>query len=187
MGLTLGLLTAVAWGASDFLARFVARRIGSFRTTLYMQFIGLVLLTIFLPRVGGFGHLFRRLRVAAMGVGRSRGYVQRRGFVGSLPLLRIRQNVHRRSDLGQLPGPNHHSFFFLGRASDSARFAGVALIVIGVVLVARGEASGITAEAASHGDAGNPTVRAVRKTTESAGLLHPPSDSAFCSGCWVHA
>ena len=57
MGILLGLLTAVSWGSSDFLARFTARRIGSLRTTLYMQLVGLVLLTIFLPRIGGWGHL----------------------------------------------------------------------------------------------------------------------------------
>ena len=58
MGVLLGLLTALAWGSSDFLARFAARRIGSLRTTLYMQLTGLVLLTICLPWVGGWGHLF---------------------------------------------------------------------------------------------------------------------------------
>ena len=46
MGILLGLLTALSWGASDFLARFASRRIGSLRTTLYMQLFGLVLLTI---------------------------------------------------------------------------------------------------------------------------------------------
>ncbi len=58
MGILLGLLTALSWGSSDFLARFASRRIGSLRTTLYMQLIGLVLLTIFLPWIGGWGHLF---------------------------------------------------------------------------------------------------------------------------------
>src|SRR5258708_19919050 len=58
MGILLGLLTALSWGSSDFLARFTTRRIGSLRTTLYMQLVGLVLLTIFLPRLGGWGHLF---------------------------------------------------------------------------------------------------------------------------------
>ncbi len=58
MGILLGLLTALSWGASDFLARFASRRIGSLRTTLYMQLFGFVLLTICLRWVGGWGHLF---------------------------------------------------------------------------------------------------------------------------------
>ena len=57
MGILLGLLTAVTWGGSDFCARFAARRIGALRTTLYMQLVGLLLLTIFLPYIGGWGHL----------------------------------------------------------------------------------------------------------------------------------
>src|SRR5271156_5486198 len=58
MGILLGLLTALSWGSSDFLARFASRRIGSLRTTLYMQLTGLALLTIFLRWIGGWGHLF---------------------------------------------------------------------------------------------------------------------------------
>src|SRR5215470_20457506 len=57
MGILLGLLTAVSWGGSDFLARFVAHRIGTLRTALYMQFIGFLLLTICLRWIGGWGHL----------------------------------------------------------------------------------------------------------------------------------
>ncbi|MGB6683323.1 MAG: EamA family transporter, partial [Candidatus Acidiferrum sp.] len=57
MGILLGLLTALSWGSSDFLARFATHRIGTLRTMLYMQFTGLLLLTISLPWLGGFGHL----------------------------------------------------------------------------------------------------------------------------------
>src|SRR5208282_2839081 len=57
MGILLGLLTALSWGSSDFLARFATHRIGTLRTMLYMQFAGFVLLTIFLPWLGGLGHL----------------------------------------------------------------------------------------------------------------------------------
>jgi len=57
MGILLGLLTALSWGGSDFLARFATRRIGTLRTMLYMQFTGFILLTIFLPWLGGWGHL----------------------------------------------------------------------------------------------------------------------------------
>ncbi len=57
MGILLGLLTAVTWGGSDFLARFATHRIGTLRTMFYMQATGLVLLSICLPWLGGWGHL----------------------------------------------------------------------------------------------------------------------------------
>jgi len=53
MGILLGLLTALTWGGADFLARFATRRIGTLRAMFYMQGIGFVLLTIFLPWLGG--------------------------------------------------------------------------------------------------------------------------------------
>jgi len=56
-GILLGLLTALTWGGADFLARFATRRIGTLRAMFYMQGIGFVLLTIFLPWLGGWGHL----------------------------------------------------------------------------------------------------------------------------------
>src|SRR6202140_3253874 len=57
MGILLGLLTAVTWGGSDFLARFATHRVGTLRTMFYMQATGLVLLSICLPWLGGWGHL----------------------------------------------------------------------------------------------------------------------------------
>src|SRR5258705_10024879 len=57
MGILLGVLTALTWGGSDFLARFGTERMGTLRTLLYMQFIGFILLTLALPTLGGWGHL----------------------------------------------------------------------------------------------------------------------------------
>lgn len=57
MGILLGLLTALAWGSADFIARFATQRIGTLRTMLYMQSIGFLLLTMVLPWLGGWGHL----------------------------------------------------------------------------------------------------------------------------------
>src|SRR6202040_1123659 len=57
MGILLGVLTALTWGGSDFLARFATQRIGTLRTMLYMQFSGFILLTISLPWLGGWRHL----------------------------------------------------------------------------------------------------------------------------------
>jgi drug/metabolite transporter (DMT)-like permease len=58
MGILLGLVTALCWGAADMFARFATRRIGTFRTMLYMQLCGFCLLTLVMPRLGGWGHLF---------------------------------------------------------------------------------------------------------------------------------
>src|SRR5437016_14654143 len=57
MGILLGLLTALTWGGADFIARFATHRIGALCSMLYMQLIGLLLLTISLPALGGWGHL----------------------------------------------------------------------------------------------------------------------------------
>ncbi len=57
MGILLGLLTALTWGGADFIARFATHRIGALRSMLYMQLFGLVLLSLLLPTLGGWGHL----------------------------------------------------------------------------------------------------------------------------------
>jgi drug/metabolite transporter (DMT)-like permease len=58
MGILLGILTAVTWGGSDFLARFATQKLGTLRTMLYMQLTGFILLSAALPWLGGGGHLF---------------------------------------------------------------------------------------------------------------------------------
>lgn len=57
MGIFLGMLTALTWGGADFTARFSTHRIGTLRTMFYMQFVGFLLLTIFMRWLGGWGHL----------------------------------------------------------------------------------------------------------------------------------
>ncbi len=57
MGILLGLLTALSWGGADFIARFSTHRIGTLRTMFYMQLLGFALLSLFLPWLGGWGHL----------------------------------------------------------------------------------------------------------------------------------
>ncbi len=58
MGILLGLATALSWGSADLFARFATRRMGTFRTMLYMQMCGFCLVTLAMPRLGGWGHLF---------------------------------------------------------------------------------------------------------------------------------
>ena len=141
MGILLGLLTALSWGSSDFLARFSARKIGSIRTTLWMQFAGLVMLTATLRWVGGWGHLFdgSGWQPWAWGVG-----------VGCLNAFST-LCLYRSFEVGKMSvvAPISASYpaltmaisFFTGERLTVLRLAGIILILAGVVIVARGEAS----------------------------------------------
>lgn len=57
MGILLGLLAALGWGVSDFAARFVTRRIGTYRTMFFMQGAGFLILTMCMRPLHGWGHL----------------------------------------------------------------------------------------------------------------------------------
>jgi uncharacterized membrane protein len=48
LAIALGIAAAVLWGTADFLARFSTRQIGTFRTLLFMQAVGVGILTIWL-------------------------------------------------------------------------------------------------------------------------------------------
>ena len=54
MGILLGLIAAVGWGAGDFFVRSATHIIGTYRSVIYMQFIGLLGLSIFLLTSGYF-------------------------------------------------------------------------------------------------------------------------------------
>lgn len=54
MGVILGLTGAVCWGLADFAARFASRRVGAYRTLLFMQFFGFLALTAYLRWTGDF-------------------------------------------------------------------------------------------------------------------------------------
>jgi drug/metabolite transporter (DMT)-like permease len=141
MGILLGLLTALSWGGSDFIARFSSRKIGSIRTTLWMQFTGLVMLTATLRWVGGWGHLFDGSGWTpwAWGVG-----------VGCLNAFST-LCLYRSFEIGKMSvvAPISASYpaltmaisFFAGERLTLLRLAGIVLILVGVVVVARGEAS----------------------------------------------
>jgi len=53
LAIVLGLVGAVCWGLADFAARFAARRVGAYRTLLFMQIIGFCLLTAYSQWAGG--------------------------------------------------------------------------------------------------------------------------------------
>ncbi|HXT76604.1 MAG TPA: EamA family transporter [Candidatus Eisenbacteria bacterium] len=155
MGVLFGLLTALAWGSSDFSARFAARRIGSLRTTLYMQFTGLILLTLCLRWVGGWGHLFDGSGWQPWAWGVLAGIFN---GVASLALYRSFE-VGKMSVVAPLsasyPALTVALSFFSGERLTALRIAGIVLIVAGVIFVARGESAAAptknTATAASAG------------------------------------
>ena len=140
MGILLGLLTALSWGSSDFLARFASRRIGSLRTTLYMQLTGLVLLTIFLRWIGGWGRLFDGSGWQPWAWG---------AFAGALNAISTLSLYHS-FEVGKLSvvAPLSASYpaltvgisVFTGEHLTAMRAAGIMLILVGVIVVVRSEA-----------------------------------------------
>jgi drug/metabolite transporter (DMT)-like permease len=52
MGIIFGLVAAFGWGTADFLVRFSARMIGTYRTLFFIQFLGIVVLGIYLIGTG---------------------------------------------------------------------------------------------------------------------------------------
>jgi drug/metabolite transporter (DMT)-like permease len=139
MGILFGLLTALSWGSSDFLARFAALRIGSLRTTLYMQLTGFVLLTISIRWIGGWGHL-------ADGSGwQPWAWGALAGALNGIASL----SLYRSFEFGKMAvvAPISASYPVLtvalslltGEHLTSPRVAGIVLTLIGVVLVAAGE------------------------------------------------
>ena len=139
MGMVLGLATALCWGSADFCARFAIRSIGTFRTMLYMQLTGLVLLTLAMPWLGGWGLLAHGSdwRVWAWGIGP--------GLLNTLGTLAL----YRSFEIGKMsivapisaayPALTMVLSAMTGERLTVARFAGVVLIIVGVALVAHGE------------------------------------------------
>ncbi len=139
MGILLGLLTALTWGGADFIARFATHRIGTLRTMLYMQLIGFLLLTVFLPGLGGWGHL-------ADGSGWppwAWGFLA--GFLNAGSTLAL----YRSFEVGKMAvvAPLSASYPALtlliswmgGDRLTVVRVAGIILTLLGVVIVAGGE------------------------------------------------
>src|SRR5258708_3623281 len=138
MGILLGVLTAVTWGCSDFLARFATHRMGTLRAMLYMQLIGFVLLTIFLPSLGGWGHLTdgSGWQPWAWGI--------LAGCINAVSTL----SLYRSFEIGKmaLVAPLSASYPALsvtlsllsGERLSAARAAGIVCTMLGVLLVAGG-------------------------------------------------
>ncbi len=139
MGIVLGLLTALSWGSADLLARFAARKIGTFRAMLYMQLTGLVLLSLALPWLGGWGRLLDGLGWRPWAWGICVGVLNTCGTLA----------LYRSFEIGKMSivAPISSSYPALtillaattGERLTLMRLIGFALILLGVVIVARGE------------------------------------------------
>jgi drug/metabolite transporter (DMT)-like permease len=140
MGILLGLATALAWGSSDFLARFVTRRIGTLRSLFYMQSWGFLLLTLYLIVTHSWGHLFdgSGWRPWAWGF-----------FAGGCNTVAM-FSFYRCLEVGKVAvvAPLSASYpvltlllsMFSGERLTILRACGIAVTLLGVILVARGEA-----------------------------------------------
>jgi drug/metabolite transporter (DMT)-like permease len=139
MGILLGLLTALTWGGSDFLARFATHRIGTLRAMFYMQLIGFTLLTLSLPWLGGLGHL------GDGSGGRPWGWGIFAGCLNALCTLAL----YRSFEIGKMAvvAPLSASYpalsvtlsLLTGERLSVARAAGIIFTMLGVILVAGGE------------------------------------------------
>jgi len=139
MGILLGILTALTWGSSDFLARFATHRMGTLRAMLYMQLIGFLLLTAALPSLGGWGHLTdgSGWQPWAWGV--------LAGSVNAVSTL----SLYRAFEVGKMAvvAPLSASYpvlsvslsLFSGERLSTPRAVGIACTMLGVLLVAGGE------------------------------------------------
>lgn len=158
MGILLGLSAALSWGAADFLARFATQRIGTFRTLFSMQAIGFALLTLALPRLGGFGHLADGSGWTPWAWGIFAGALN----TGAMLAL------YRSFEVGKLSlvAPISASYpaltvllsLLTGERLTAGRGVGIALTVVGVILASAGAAevqNGSVKDAAPRQNRGN--------------------------------
>jgi len=168
MGILFGLLTALSWGSSDFIARFAAHKIGTLRTTFYMQLAGFFLLSLSLPRIGGWGHLLDGSGWHPWAWGALAG------LLNGIATL----SLYRSFEVGKLAvvAPLSASYpmltlalsLFTGEHLTAARIVGSALIVAGVALVAGGEKTWVESSTNKSGE--EYSVAPVPSATPKSGI-----------------
>jgi drug/metabolite transporter (DMT)-like permease len=138
MGILFGLLTALSWGSSDLLARFATRRIGTFRAMLYMQLTGLLLLTVALRWLGGWGHLSGYgWKPWAWGIGA--GVLNTSATLALYRSFEIGKMSIVASISASYPALTMLLAALTGERLTVVRLGGLLLILLGVAIVARGE------------------------------------------------
>src|ERR1700680_723218 len=139
MGIFLGVLTALTWGCSDFLARFATHRMGTLRAMLYMQLNGFILLTIAMPWLGGWGHLADGSGWQPWAWGAFAGCVN---AVSTLSLSRSFE-VGKMAVVAPLsasyPALSVTLSLLSGERLSAMRAAGIVCTMLGVLVVAGGE------------------------------------------------
>ena len=139
MGILLGLATALSWGSADLCARFATRKIGTLRTMLFMQLSGFLLLSAAMPLLGGWGHLMDGSGVQVWAWGILAGLINTSSTLG----------LYRSFEIGKMSivAPVSASYPVLtmllstltGERIALVRLVGMALAILGVILVAHGE------------------------------------------------
>lgn len=140
MGILLGLATALAWGSSDFLARFVTRRIGTLRSLFYMQTWGFVLLTLYLIVTHSWGHLFDGSGWRPWAWGFLAGGCNTVAMFSFYRCLEIGKVAVVAPLSASYPVLTLLLSMFSGERLTILRIFGIAATLLGVILVARGEA-----------------------------------------------
>jgi drug/metabolite transporter (DMT)-like permease len=140
MGIFLGLATALAWGSSDFLARFVTRRIGTLRSLFYMQTWGFLLLTVYLISTHSWGHLFDGSGWRPWAWGFLAGGCNTAAMFSFYRCLEVGKVAVVAPLSASYPVLTLLLSMFSGERLTILRVCGVAVTLLGVILVARGEA-----------------------------------------------
>ncbi|HEU0369741.1 MAG TPA: DMT family transporter, partial [Candidatus Acidoferrum sp.] len=139
MGILLGILTALTWGSSDFLARFATHRMGTLRAMLYMQLIGFLLLTAALPFLGGWGHLADGSGWQPWAWGLLAGSVNAVSTLGLYRAFEIGKMAVVAPLSASYPVLSVSLSLLSGERLSIPRAAGIACTMLGVLLVAGGE------------------------------------------------
>jgi len=144
MGILYGVLTAISWGSSDFIARFATKRAGALRCMLYMQGFGFLLLTILLFLFNSWGHLFDGSGWQPWIWGLLAGVVN---TIASLSLFKAFE-IGKLSVVAPLsasaPALTVVLSYFSGEKLTLIRIAGIITILLGVLMVAGGEKTSST-------------------------------------------
>ena len=159
MGAFLGLAGAVCWGLADFAARFSSRRVGAYRTLLYMQFFGCLALTIYLAATGGFhrgvhpGWRPWEMAVAAGLVNMVSSLALYRSFeVGTMSIVAPVSSCY--------PALTALLSFASGERIGAVKSAGLAVVLVGVILA--GTSFARTHRGAAGGEDGKIRVTAAK-------------------------
>jgi uncharacterized membrane protein len=136
LAIALGIAAAVLWGTADFLARFSTRQIGTFRTLLFMQAVGVGILTVWLTIDGELAREFSAHSWALW------GWVALSGTLSSVATL----GFYRSLEIGTLsivapvcsvyPALTLLLSMYAGERVSKIHIVGIFISLVGVVLAA---------------------------------------------------